>query len=244
MIDMHTHLLPEIDDGSQSIQDTFDMLDEAYKAGFTEIITTSHYMEKEYEVNRVQRQMLIDAIQSKIDEKSMSLRLHNGAEIYIMPNLVSFVDNGTVPTLAESRYVLFELPLNSNVIYTDTVIAKLVQNRYVPIIAHPERYEMVKQNPKVALKWTEEGALLQANYASIIGLYGDKSKKALKSLLQMNLISFLGTDCHRPGSIYSKMNEIKATYKKIIGEEKFEILSTINPRKIINDEYIAIDDGE
>ena len=86
MIDMHTHLLPEIDDGSQSIQDTFDMLDEAHKAGFTEIITTSHYMEKEYEVNRVQRQMLIDAIQSKIDEKSMPLTLHNGAVIYIMQN--------------------------------------------------------------------------------------------------------------------------------------------------------------
>ena len=242
MIDIHTHILPEIDDGSQSINDTFDMIDEAYKAGFTEIITTSHYMEREYEVNRVQRQMLIDAIQSKIDEKSMSLKLHNGAEVYIMPNLVTNVDNGTIPTLAESRYVLFELPLNSNVIYTDTVIAKLIQNKYVPIIAHPERYQIVKQNPKVAKTWVEEGALLQANFASIIGLYGDKSKKALKSLLQMNLISFLGTDCHRPNSIYTKMNEIKATYKKIIGEESFNLLTEINPRKIIDDEYIYIDE--
>lgn len=242
MIDMHTHLLPEIDDGSQSIKDTFDMIDEAYKAGFTDIITTSHYMEDEYEVNRVQRQMLIDAIQSKVDEKDISFNLYNGAEIYIMPNLVSFVDNGTIPTLAESRYVLFELPLNSNVIYTDTVIAKLIQNKYVPIIAHPERYEMIKQNPKAAQKWVDEGALLQANYGSIIGLYGDKSKKALKTLLQMNLISFLGTDCHRPGSIYAKMNEIRATYKKIIGEEKLELLSEINPRKIIDDEYIYVDD--
>ena len=86
MIDMHTHLLPEIDDGSQNIKETFDMIEEAYKAGFTQIITTSHYMEKEYEINRVQRQMLIDAIQAKIDEKDMSIQLHNGAEIYIMPD--------------------------------------------------------------------------------------------------------------------------------------------------------------
>ena len=131
MIDMHTHLLPEIDDGSQSIKDTFDMIDEAYKAGFTDIITTSHYMEDEYEVNRVQRQMLIDAIQSKVDEKDISFNLYNGAEIYIMPNLVSFVDNGTIPTLAESRYVLFELPLNSNVLmrvhyYKQTMVVLLV----------------------------------------------------------------------------------------------------------------------
>ncbi len=241
MIDMHTHLLPEIDDGSQNIKETFDMIEEAYKAGFTQIITTSHYMEKEYEINRVQRQMLIDAIQAKIDEKDMSIQLHNGAEIYIMPDLVKSVDNGTIPTLAESRYVLFELPLNSNVIYTDTVIAKLIQNRYVPIIAHPERYQCVKQNPKIVRDWIDSGALLQANYASIIGAYGDKSKKALKALLQMDVISFLGTDCHRPNSFYSKMNEIKATYKKLIGEEKFELLSEINPRKIINDEYISVE---
>lgn len=241
MIDMHTHLLPEIDDGSQNIKETFDMIEEAYKAGFTQIITTSHYMEKEYEVTRVQRQMLIDAIQAKIDEKDMPIKLHNGAEIYIMPDLVKSVDNGTIPTLAESRYVLFELPLNSNVIYTDTVIAKLIQNRYVPIIAHPERYQCVKQNPNIVRDWIDSGALLQSNYASIIGAYGDKSKKALKTLLQMDVISFLGTDCHRPNSIYSKMNEIKATYKKLIGEEKFELLSEINPRKIINDEYISVE---
>ena len=58
----------------------------------------------------------------------------------------------------------------------------------------------------------------------------------------MNLISFLGTDCHRPNSIYTKMNEIKATYKKIIGEESFNLLTEINPRKIIDDEYIYIDE--
>jgi tyrosine-protein phosphatase YwqE len=57
----------------------------------------------------------------------------------------------------------------------------------------------------------------------------------------MDVISFLGTDCHRPNSFYSKMNEIKATYKKVIGEEKFELLSEINPRKIIEDEYISVE---
>ena len=87
MIDIHTHILPSIDDGSRDAAETFDMINEAYDAGFTDIITTSHYITEQYEVNKNERNLLLNDIQNKVDVENINLILHNGAEAYIMPNL-------------------------------------------------------------------------------------------------------------------------------------------------------------
>ena len=104
MIDLHTHILPAIDDGSRNMNNTMDMITEAKEAGFTEIITTSHYIENEYNVTKQNRQEIIEAIQSIIDKEQLNIKLYNGAEIYITNNLIDLVENETVPTLADSRY--------------------------------------------------------------------------------------------------------------------------------------------
>ena len=86
MIDVHAHILPNIDDGSGSIDETFKMIGEACDAGFSDIITTSHYIEETYNVNRLQRKQLISAINAKLKEKNVNINIHNGAEIYASQN--------------------------------------------------------------------------------------------------------------------------------------------------------------
>lgn len=239
MIDIHTHILPSIDDGSRNISDTVNMIKEAKKAGFSDIITTSHYIENEYNVSKNDRQKIINGIQGIIKKEKIDINLYNGAEIYITDKLVDLVKENIVPTLAESRYVLFELPLStSNVLYLDQVIEDLITAKYKPIIAHPERYDIVKENPNLAVDWVKKGVLLQANYASIIERYGRKSRQTLLKLLNANAIHFLGTDTHMPNTIYTQMDEIIKEYENEIGEEKLEELSETNPRKIINNEII------
>ena len=234
MIDIHTHILPNIDDGSASIDETFKMLHEAYEAGFTEICATSHYIEGQYEFNSLDRKYIIEALQNRLDKEETNLKLYNGAEAYISEEMPELVKDGIIPTIANSKYVLFELPLNSKVMYIDDVIERLIGMSYIPIIAHPERYRIVQENPNIVINWIMQGAFMQANYASIIGRYGNDSKETLLKLLDANAIHFLGTDTHRKNSIYVKMDNIIKEFKKKIGNDKLKILSEINPRNVLN----------
>jgi len=241
MIDIHSHILPSVDDGARDIEETFKILNEACDAGFSDIFATSHYIEGEYEFNKTDREFIIQALTNKINEEGLDIKLHIGAEGYISNDFPKLIQAGCVPTLGNSKYVLFELPLRAKVMYTEEVINKLLQLKLIPVIAHPERYELVQDDPNIAIDWVEAGALLQCNYASIIGRYGNTDKETLYKLLDADAVHFLGTDNHRAGSIYTRMEDIKKEFRKKIGRDKFYELSELNPRCILNNDEIDVD---
>ena len=242
MIDVHSHILPGIDDGARTVEETYQMMEEAYNAGFEAIISTSHYMENVYMANKKQKETYIQMIQSTLKQKQIELKVYNGTEVYSNDHMLSLIKSGEIATLNHSRYVLFELPMNQNVIYFDQIIYELISMDYVPIIAHPERYQYVQKNPNMVLKWIEQGALLQVNYGSFIGIYGKSVEKTAMKLLKHNMIHFLGSDCHRGESIYSKIDPIKEKLEKEIGKEKFHKLSYLNPLHIVENEKIEIEE--
>lgn len=235
MIDIHTHIIPGIDDGARNVEETIQMISEACSAGFTDIITTSHYINGHSDVNKHNRELLINGIQEIIKS---DVKLYNGAEAYITPELLDLYNNKTIPTLANSRYVLFELPMNSEVLYTESIIEDLINNNYIPIIAHPERYRFVQKNIKNLDELIEKGALLQCNYGSFVGIFGNDAQKTAVKLLKEDKISFLGSDAHRANSIYLRIDEIIKKLEKTVGIEKVQEITTDNPRKIIENEYI------
>lgn len=241
MIDVHSHILPCVDDGARDIEETFKILNEACDAGFSDIFATSHYIDGEYEFNKTDREFIIEALTNKINEEGLDIKLHIGAEGYISNDFPKLIQAGCVPTLGNSKYVLFELPLRAKVMYTEEVINKLLQIKLIPVIAHPERYELVQDDPNIAIDWVEAGALLQCNYASIIGRYGMKAKETLLKLLDANAVHFLGTDNHRSSSVYTRMDEIKKEFRRKIGRDKLYELSEINPRSILNNEEFEIE---
>ena len=210
MIDIHSHIIPNVDDGSHSVEETFKMIEEAKQAGFTDIILTSHFLLNHYETNANELVFWKEKIQEIIKENRLL-------------------------TLANSRYILIELPLSSTVKYLDYVIYTLQSLSIQPIIAHPERYKYVQENPDLVEEYIEKGALIQCNYGSIEELYGKAAKKTLKILLKKNNVHFLGSDCHREGSIYLIIPQAIKKIKKIIGEDEFYKISTINPKKILED---------
>lgn len=235
MIDFHSHILPGIDDGSRNLEQSIAMVNEAKEAGFTKIISTSHYMENYYECNERDRRQLL----KKVQENVQGIELILGNEIYITNNIIELLQNGQASSINGTKYVLFEFPLITTRPMNDKeVIYRLVENGYIPIIAHPERYPFIQENPDYLFELEEMGALFQANYGSIIGMYGLKAKKTLKILLKNNLISFLGSDVHRPEQVYNKMPKIIKKLKKIISNEEFEEFTEINPEKVLKNENI------
>lgn len=242
MIDIHSHLVYDVDDGSKNIEETICMLKEAYSVGFTDIIVTPHYMVDYYIKEKGEIENKINIIRNKLD--GININICHGNEIYVNSNLMNFIKEGKAVSLAGSKYILFELPMQSIPINLDEVVYLILENGYVPIIAHPERYKYVQENPNMLVDYIEKGILFQANYGSIIGVYGNKIKETVQKLLTHNMIHFLGSDNHRPNTIYRAMPEIIKNVNKLIGEDKQNELTTINPMNILENKDIDVEEPE
>ncbi len=236
MIDFHSHILPNIDDGSTSIGETINLVEEASKVGFTGIISTSHYIQGYYEFDCYERNQLLDIVQNKI--QSDNLELYLGSEIYFSSEIIDFIKDKKASTINNTKYILFELPMNTKPLFVKKLVYELIQNGYRPIIAHPERYSYVQDEINYVRELANLGTLFQANYGSVLGMYGNDAKKTLKKLLKDDLISFLGSDVHRTGQIYPKIPKALKKINKIISTEKLEKLTTLNAQKVLNDEEI------
>ena len=242
MIDFHSHILPNIDDGSTSIGETINLIREASQVGFTGIISTSHYIQGYYEFNCQDRKKLLEFVEKKITENNIqNVKLYLGSEIYFSPEIEELIKSGKASTINNTRYVLFELPMNTKPLFVKEVVYKLIENGYIPIIAHPERYSYVQEDIKYAEELARIGALFQSNYGSIIGMYGTGAKHALKKLLKNNLISFLGSDVHRTGQIYSQIPKILKKLNKLISTERLKQLTTLNAQRVLKDEEIIVE---
>lgn len=242
MIDFHTHILPNIDDGSRSIDETFNLIKEAKNVGFEGIISTSHYMENYYETDKPEREVWINAIYENLQAKNIDIRLYLGNEIYISENLIKLLEEGKASTINDTSYVLFEMPLNEEPMNLYDAVYQMIQYKLVPILAHPERYSYIQKEPDLVYDLVQKGVLMQANYGSIIGQYGEKAQIIVKKLLENNLIHFLGSDVHRQNTIYPKIPECLSEINSIIGEEKLQELTTENPKLALGNKRIDIRD--
>lgn len=238
MIDMHSHILPSIDDGASCIEESVNMIREAYNAGFTAIVSTSHYIEESYNISKHTRIDLINKIENILREENINIQIYNGAEAYIATNLIELIKKDILPTLNNSRYLLMELPMNSQIIKLNQIVYDLKANGIIPIIAHPERYTYVDKKISFLKELYSQGVMFQCNYGSFIGKYGKNAERIMKKLLKEDLVYCLGTDVHRCKSTYIEMPIILKKLEKLIGKSKLNELSNLNPNKIIQNESI------
>ena len=234
MIDLHSHIIPGIDDGSENVEETFNMIKEAKEAGFTDVFLTPHFMTHNFEPQASEIIFWKEKLQEILNEKKIDIKLHYGMELFISDSIEELINNKKILTLNNSRYLLMELPLNTEVKYLEYVLDYLKSINVIPILAHPERYKCVHAKPKLIQDYIDKGCLIQCNFGSIIGLYGNKAKHIIKTLLKNRQVNFLGSDSHREDSIYKKIPDAAKKIKKIIGEEDLYKLTYSNPQKIIN----------
>lgn len=242
MIDFHSHILPNIDDGARSIEETFHLIKEAKEAGFEGIISTSHYIEDYYETNAPEREVWIKLIYEKLLEKGLDIKLYLGSEIYFSPKIISLLEEGKACTINDTSYVLFELPMNVEPMNLYDIVYEMLQYKLVPILAHPERYSFVQKEPNLVYDLIQKGVLMQANYGSFIGQYGEKAKIIAQKFLEHNMVHFLGTDVHRENSIYSKVPTIIQELEAKIGKEKLEKITDMNPKLVLHNKRIDIEE--
>ena len=242
MIDIHCHLLNGVDDGCRDAIESLTTLKLAEEAGFTDIILTPHYIENYYENDYETIKPQVAELQSKLYDNNILVKLHHGNEVYFTEKMGEMITNNVVSKLGKSRYFLFELPQKTRVLNLENVVSQIKAAGCIPILAHPERYMFVQHNPNEIAKLISQGVLMQCNYGSIIGQYGKEAQKTIIKMLKNNMVHFLGTDTHRQGYIYGHFYRVEREFLKYISEEKFEELTTTNPREIIEDNPINIEE--
>ena len=160
------------------------------------------------------------------------MRVYLGNEIYINSDIVDLIKNGTVSTLANSKYVLVELPMSGEWAGFEDVLLLLKQKGFKPILAHPERYSTSAKDISYLYELASAGVLFQCNLGSIVGQYGRKPKKVIKKLAKANLIWCFGTDIHHARN-YGEIIKAKKKLRHYYTEEDLNDLLVNNPRRIL-----------
>ena len=241
MIDIHSHILPSIDDGAKNIDETMELLKEAQDAGFEAIVATPHYMEDYYETGSKEREILVQGIYQKFRHYDINTKLYLGNEIYISDNIMKLLEEGKASTINDTSYVLFEMPLQEEPENVYDIAYEMIRNKLVPILAHPERYLFIYHDIELLYDLVDLGVLMQANYASIMGYYGERAQIIVEKLLESDMVHFLASDVHKPNTIYPKIPTILSKIENIIGEEKLEKLTTENPKLVLQNKRIEIE---
>ena len=233
MIDIHSHILFGIDDGSKNIKESIEILKQASENGVTDIVLTPHYIKhSKYQCNNKEKENLLNRLKKELKKEKININLYLGNEVFIEEGISELIKTD-ISTINHSKYILIELPIGSKYQLLEEVLDELEEKGLIPIIAHPERYLCYSKDYSFFEGLKERGCILQANIGSLYGEYGRKAKKTVKELLKRNLIDCFGSDIHhKEQNIYTKniQKELKKTVKndRIIKELIIE-----NAKKII-----------
>lgn len=196
MIDMHCHILWGQDDGPHTVEQTMKLMEQAEKEGITAMISTSHCQHPLYDVNFSTVIEQINKLQNELIQSNIPLTLYTGHEVRLSENIPPLIQTNQIHTLANSNYVLIELPTTTVPMYTKHIIHELLLAGFTPIIAHPERNKAIAQQPNRLVQLINEGALCQITAGSLTGHFGRAIQKLSLNLVRANLVHVYGSDVH------------------------------------------------
>ena len=232
MIDIHNHIIYGVDDGSRSLDESMKMVEIYMENGFDSIIATSHYDRSRYMVSPDEIREKSSILNKECQKRGLDFKIYSGHEVQIEPNILDYFEKGMVQSLNNSRFILLELPFINKAIYAKDLIYKAQLEGYVPIIAHAERYAY--SDISYIKEFIKLGALVQVNYSSM-----KSHKDLMEGLLKRNMVHILATDAHQSEWRSPKIGDYKEEIVDLVGDGKFEEISTTNPKRIINDEFIS-----
>lgn len=234
MIDIHSHLIYGVDDGSETIETSLDILDNLSKNGVTDIILTPHYItETNYVSSKLNNIKKLMELKREVKKEGININLYLGNEIYIDENILKLIKNNKMCTLNNTEYLLIELPMSGNYPDYKDIISNLLSIGFKVVLAHPERYVSFQKDYNKVLELVNMGVLLQCNIDSILGYYGNNAKKLIKLILKDKLVTFVGTDIHSKKNDYSYIEKAKNKFKKYMTDEEIENIFVNNAKKII-----------
>ncbi|MBL7564623.1 tyrosine-protein phosphatase [Staphylococcus saccharolyticus] len=238
MIDIHNHILINVDDGPKSREEMLNLLKQAKSEGVTEIIATPHHLSSAYDNDKQQVLSKVEELLSMNEVQEIGIKMYPGQEIRITDQILPGLEDGSILSLNNSKYLLIELPSGGVPHYTERLFYELLSKGYVPIIAHPERNKGISQDLDKLYQLVKAGALSQLTTSSLLGENGKKIQKLSIQMLENNLTHFIASDAHHSEIRPFKMNSLFKDKKLNKFEKDLESFLK-NAESVVNNTDIA-----
>ena len=242
MIDMHSHILPGVDDGAVDMEDAIAMARIAAEDGTKVMFATSHSAEW-FELGPLSlMQQQVDGLQQEIDKAGIDLKVVPGMEIFLSADTGADLKSGRAWTRGGARYILVELASENWPPNAEQVLFGIQMQGYIPILAHPERYTIIQRNTEFMYDLAERGVLGQVTGIALTGQQGNTIRNCAEALVQRRLVQFIASDSHDIGDRYKRLPGLTAgvaAAAALIGEEAAQRMVTTAPQHILDKKPLA-----
>jgi protein-tyrosine phosphatase len=238
--DLHSHLIPGVDDGAQAVEDSLDAVDRMVRAGVRRIVTTPHLTasliddREEFETYMAEVEKAWRQVHTAVSKRFPEVDFHRGFEVAIDKPDADLSDDRL--KMAGTSFMLMEWPRLHVPQRTERVVQRIREAGVKPIIAHPERYSGLDSDLVVVGLWREAGAYVQVNHGSLVGRYGKVAQQIAMELLEKGWVDFLSSDFHARGGLKPYIRESSEALSELGADEQFTTLTATNPARLLTDE--------
>ena len=234
MIDLHSHILPGIDDGAKTLDVSLEMARIAVADGIHTMACTPHIYPGMYMNDGPGIHKAVASLQTVLNREGIALRLVVGADVHLVPGLIEGLRTGLVPTLNGSRYFLLEPSHTTPPPRFEDSVFNLIASGYTPIITHPERLTWVENHYPVFLRLIEQGAWMQITAGALTGAFGPRAKHWGERFLAEGHTHIIASDAHSTGRRLPRMSEARELARRLLGEDEAQRLVVGRPQAVID----------
>ena len=240
MIDIHSHILPGVDDGSEDLSTSLEMLRMAAESGVEAIVATPHCnIPGEFD-NYADEKLLraFEVLREEAKSNGIPVKILSGMEVFTTEELPQLVLKKQVWTLNHTRYLLMEFGFDEDPDFCEEILEELKKLGIRPVIAHPERYYFLQYDPQIAYEWCTSGCALQLNKGSLLGSFGEEARHTSHALLRHNLAACVASDAHGTYQRNPDMQDARQYVDRMYSPEYGHLLFEVNPRRILKGERL------
>lgn len=218
-VDIHSHLIPDLDDGVKSLDDALTCLQQLADWGIRKVITTPHVSRDWYPNSHANLKEGLATLQTLVAEHQLPLTVEVAAEYLLDDFFMEALDQGELLAFGSKRYLLVETGWSAPPLGLDDMLFRIQTHGYTPVLAHPERYTYYQKEKHMLEHLRENGVLFQLNWMSLCGRYGSQVEKQARYILQQHWVDFIGSDLHRPADLELMSQLFKPADLKLLEEQ-------------------------
>ncbi len=241
MIDIHSHVLPQVDDGSQNLEDSLEMIRMSADSGVKILAVTPHVNQRgrfENYQNQIADRYL--DLRRAVRAAGIDIHLAFGMEIYSSYDLPELIEKKMIRGLNGSRYFLIEFPFEADLGYIYRCLHLIFDAGGIPVLAHPERYKEIQRSPGILYHWIQEGVCIQINKDSIFGYFGPAAKKTVEYIFEYDLATCVGSDAHGIKKRTTDMKRFRKYLVRHYGEDYAKKITRDNPYRILQNKRVPL----
>ena len=243
MIDIHSHIIFDVDDGPKTLEDSQRLLEESYRQGVRTIISTSHRRKGMFETPEEKIAANFKQVQELAKPVADDLTVLYGAEIYYTSDILKKLEEGTFPSLGGTKYVLIEFSMNTPYKDIHSALGNVIRLGMTPVVAHIERYHCLENDEDRVSELINMGCYMQVNSSNVLKpkLFGDRykfMKKRVQFFLERDLVHFVASDMHNLDDRAPYIQKAYQIVAKKYGAERAEELFKTNQEILLSNEFI------